>query len=131
MRTSTSKQDWIESLTDRLASKYGLKVTSKDSLVSIVSKANRHKKANLPVKIQSENMINYAGRLVKHLGAGDNYKQPKCFLLSDGGRKFGGVVKKLTTLNYENKKLGKLGAASKVRSIDLSTVDLSKYLEKP
>ena len=42
-------------------------------------------------------------------------------------RRSGGAIKSLARINYEISRLGKLGAASKVRVIDPSTVDLSKY----
>ena len=42
-------------------------------------------------------------------------------------RRAGGAIKSFEYAEYETKKLGKMGAASKVRKIDPSTLDLSKY----
>jgi hypothetical protein len=51
---------------------------------------------------------------------------------NDSGRKnkIGCAVKSDGRIKYEISRLGKMGAASGVRIIDPSTVDLSKYLDK-
>ena len=43
-------------------------------------------------------------------------------------RRAGGAIKSFEYAQYETKKLGKFGAASKVRNIDPSTIDITKYL---
>lgn len=45
-------------------------------------------------------------------------------------RPAGGVIKNFETAKYEERKLGKLGPASKVRKIDPATVDVSAYLKR-
>ncbi len=43
-------------------------------------------------------------------------------------RPAGGLIKSFAAARYEDKRLGKMGAASEVRKIDPSTVDISKYV---
>jgi len=46
------------------------------------------------------------------------------------GRENGGSVRSVARMKYEQKRLGKMGAASGVRNIDPSSIDVSKYLKK-
>ena len=129
MAIATNNSDWLDKTVERIASKYGVKVTRRDSVESVVKRVNRQSKAGLPEKLDAESMVAYAGRVVRAMGAGDKYSQPKSGRMSEGGRKFGGVIKRDNRVKYENKLLGKMGAASKVRIIDPASLDLSKYLQ--
>lgn len=119
----TSRTHWIENLTEKVSKIYKIDTNKKDDLISVVKKANKQIKAKLPVRINDETLITYAGRVARFIGYGDNYRQPKCSkkVASESRRKLGESIKSVAYRNYETKKLGKFGAASSCRRIDPKT----------
>jgi len=126
------KTGWIYNVTNEIAIKAALGDQDLSHLGQIEKIASIKLGLKRCKKKDGENIGHYAHRLIKHFGLDVKYLKNKMnpkkpIVERTPAQKMASVYNK----KYAGMHMGRFGAASKVRSIDLSTVDLSKYLEKP
>lgn len=115
-----NREQWIENVRVSIINKAGLIGIKSMQLEALEKQASKKMGLTRLVKKKSDSPVFYCRKLVKHFGLD----------VCDPPEYKPGVVKKYDDSQrkkYNESKLGKFGAASGVRKIDPSTIDISKY----